>query len=546
MSSSRTPGDGRPGTLTPPSVPGFAPATERPAAPSAPGAPAPPGPAAPPSGRGGAKRKKPVGFTTRGAWQARISSHEAFDHDSIAHLGYDWGRVGNPQVAPVRPLKVYLPESLEEVVKCVRDANALGEKLIVRSKGHSSNGLVLADRGSVLLIERLDRILEIDEEAMTATVQSGVVSAELDDVLAERGLGLAIIGDHNHITTGGFVSVGGISPASHRFGMFVDTVTRLQYVDWEGNAGWCSATENPGMFNRLRAGLGRHGVIVALTVQLIRIAKYTTILKNEQTHYRTVDAFIAGSRRYINEPGDAQYERGVFVEFVKGNGQPLAIGQFSAYKPVRQTAYARVRNALAYTYLHGIGYVAGKLPARLDRWLKYVGITGVLWSPTYASIKNIEFFTDKILDSTVGDPTRMFIVLAPLAQYEVLFRESFALMREFRARYQCMSFISVYVKSITSPYLAQGQGDARFCELMYYCGINPTGMSEAVLEELAARFDDLTIQHGGFRYMHSRTARDPERWAKVDPNTFYAQAAAADGTGARQLLPEPLEPPRPR
>jgi hypothetical protein len=483
-----------------------------------------------------------VGFTTRGAWQSRISSHEAFNHDSIDHLGYDWGRVGNPQVAPVRPLKVYLPESVEEVQKCIRDANALGEKIVVRSKGHSSNGLVLADRGSILLIERLNRVLEIDEAAMTATVQSGVVSAELDDVLADRGLGLPIIGDHNHITTGGFVSVGGISPASHRFGMFVDNVVRLQYVDWDGNAGWCSATENPGMFNKLRAGLGRHGVITALTVKLIRIDKYGTILKNEQTHYRTVESFIAGSSQYIYDPGDAQYERGVYVEFVKSNGQPLGIGQFSAYKPIRQTGYARLRNAAAYNYLHGIGYMAGKLPARLDKALKYVGITGVLWSPTYANIKNIEFFTDKILDSTVGDPTRMFIVLAPLARYAELFRESFELMREFRARYQCMSFISVYVKSITSPYLAQGGADERFCELMYYCGINPTGMSEAVLEELAGRFDDLTIKHGGFRYMHSRTARDPERWAQVDPNTFYVrQAAAAPGSASPVLLPQPLE-----
>ena len=278
----------------------------------------PPTPGAP---AGSPPAKKPVGFTTRGTWQSRISSHEAFSHDSIDHLGYDWGRVGNLHVTPVRPLKVYLPESLEEVVRCIKDANTLGEKIVVRSKGHSSNDLVLSDRGSILLIERLNKVLEINEAAMTATVMSGVVSAELDDVLADRGLGLPIIGDHNHITTGGFVSVGGISPASHRFGMFVDNVLRIQYVDWDGNAGWCSATENPGMFDRLRAGLGRHGVIVAMTVKLIRIDKYTTILRNEQTHYRTVDSFIAGSSKYLYDPGDALYERGVYVEFLKSNGK---------------------------------------------------------------------------------------------------------------------------------------------------------------------------------------------------------------------------------
>ena len=202
------------------------------------------------------KRKLKTASTT---WRGRISSHEAFNHDSIDHLGYDWGRVADPHVAPKWPLKVYLPESLEEVVKCIKDANTLGEKIVVRSKGHSSNGLVLAERGTILLIERLNKVLEINEAAMTATVMSGVVSAELDDVLADRGLGLPIIGDHNHITTGGFVSVGGISPASHRFGMFADNVVRIQYVDWDGNAGWCSATENPGMFDRCWPGWGGTG-----------------------------------------------------------------------------------------------------------------------------------------------------------------------------------------------------------------------------------------------------------------------------------------------
>ena len=499
--------------------------------------------AAPNSAAPGAK-KKAVGFTTRGSWQSRISSHETFNHDSIDHLGYDWSRVGDPHVAARRPLKVYIPESLEEVVKCIKDANVLGEKIIVRSKGHSSNGLVLTDRGTILLIERLNKILDIDENAMTATVMSGVVSAELDDVLAERGLGMPIIGDHNHITVGGFASVGGISPASHRFGMFVDNVLRIQYVDWEGNSGWCSPTENPRMFDKLRAGLGRHGVIVAMTVKIIRIEKYSTILRNDQTHYRKIDTFIEGSSKYIYDPGDAQYERGVYVEFQKSNGKTLAIGQFSAYKPISKSGYAKLRNSAAYGWLHGLGYMAGKLPDRIDRAMKYLGIAGVLWSPAYASIKNIEFFTDKILDATVGDPTRMFIVLAPLTRYDVLFRESFELMREFRDKYQCMTFISVYVKSIKSPYLAQGRDDQRFCELMYFCGVNPTGMTEKVLEELAARFDDVTIKHGGFRYMHSRTARDAKRWEKVDPNTFYSkngQAPSLLASDPRIRLPEPLE-----
>ena len=82
--------------------------------------------------------------------------------------------------------------------------------------------------------------------------------------------------------------------------------------------------------------------------------------------------------------------------------------------------------------LHGIGRVAGNLPEKLDLALKYVGMGGVMLSPKYASIKNIEFFTDKVLDSTVGDPTRMLIVLGPLDRYEELFRALWALLDGYR------------------------------------------------------------------------------------------------------------------
>ena len=56
-----------------------------------------------------------------------------------------------------------------------------------------------------------------------------------------------------------------------------------------------------------------------------------------------------------------------------------------------------------------------------------------------ASIKNIEFFTDKLLDSTVGDPTRMLIVLGPLDRYEQLFREQWALLEEYREKTDCLA-----------------------------------------------------------------------------------------------------------
>lgn len=469
------------------------------------------------------------------AWKRKITSHEAFTHDSIDSLGYDWERIANPSIRPKFPLKIYLPQSTEDIVKVVTEAKALGEKLAIRSKGHSSNDLVLTDRGSLLITEKLNRILEVDEEEMTATVQAGAVSAQVDDFLATRGLGLPIIGDHNHITVGGFASVGGISPASHRFGLFVDTVQRLEYVNWEGEVVACSRDQNREQFYQVLTGLGRHGVIATITVRIIRVNKYETVLRNHQRHYTNVDKFIEGSARAIRNPGDALMERGVWVNFPQKNGPGFGVGQFSAYHPVSQTDYAQMRDKAAYNILHGIGYVAGRLPSDVDRMLKYVGMVGVLMSPRYATMKNVEFFTDKILDSTVGDPTRMFIVLAPIDRYEKLFRRTYDLMLEYRSEHRCFTFVSVYVKSIKSEYLAQGRTDDHFCELMFYNGMNRGGMDEGLLEELVNRLDDICIENDGFRYMHSRTSKDTARRDRVDPNIYYTRAAAAGRDGQSEV-----------
>ena len=468
------------------------------------------------------------------SWRGKIESHETFSHDSLDSLGYDWERIGNPKIGPKFPLKVYMPRTPEDVAKAVKECKTLGQELKVRSKGHSSNDLVLAEGGAVLLMQGMDQIIDVDEQGLTATVQGGAISALIDDHLAPLGLGLPVIGDHRDITVGGFASVGGISPASHRFGMFIDNVLAIQFVDWDGEIKRCSPTENSEDFYSLLAGLGRHGVITEVTLRLIQIDKYRTIWENHQDHYRSMDEFIAGTKPIIEEPGDVMMERGVWVDFKLGGGKHLGLGQFSAYKETSQTATRKARNTGSYGVLHGIGRVAGNLPEKLDMALKYVGMGGVMLSPKFASIKNIEFFTDKVLDSTVGDPTRMLIVLGPLDKYEELFRRCWALLDGYRESHGCFTFLSVYVKSIRSDYLAR-DGQDRFCELMFYVGVHPDRMTPELLDEIVEKFDDIVIENNAYKYMHTRTTKDPDKRAKVDPNARHAERRRAAGNGSGTL-----------
>ena len=466
-------------------------------------------------------------YTAKGKIERRYTSHEGVDHDSLDGLGYDWEQVGDPGIAPKYPLKIYLPQSTEDIVAIVREVKALGQKLTIRSRGHSSNDLVLADKGVVLCTGKLNRVLEINEREMTATLQAGVISADVDELLRQKGYGLPVIGDHNDITVGGFSSVGGIGPASHRYGMFIDNVAEFEYVNFDGDVIRCSRTENAADFYRVLGGCGQYGVLATLTCRFIKIDKYGTILRNERAFYTNLDRFLRETSRHLRDPGDIYMMRGAFNNLGK-----IKIGQFSGFKETPQSGWKSLRNTISYRYLHMLGSWAGRLPALLERVVKALGILGVLFPARYASIKNVEFFADRILDVTVGDPTRWLIILVPSAKYEALARAVYERAVQFRERYGCFTFVSIYIKAVRSEFLSPEDPHRFFCELNLYLGISKRGIRTEELDDLVSQVDDLCIKHGAFRYMHSKTVKDPERRRQLDLNSRFAQTVSAAGKSA--------------
>lgn len=473
--------------------------------------------------------RKAVGLTE---WRKSINQHETLDHDSIDSLFYDWDRIGDPKGPPRAPLKFYVPRTTEDVVRCVQECAALGQLLIVRSKGHSSNGLVTPIGGAVLLTGKLYGVLDVDTENMTATVYAGTPSADVDALLAPQGLGLPVIGDHADITVGGFASVGGITPSSFKYGLFVDIIQQLEYVDWSGNVHTVDRNQGADEFHRLLTGLGRHGVITKVTVAIIRATKFTSYWRNDATRYKTLDEFITASRELCADPpADCEFLRGMWADFPKSSGESLSMGTFSVYRPDDPPAAGKVLEKMAYGGLHRLGWMAGRLPDKVDKTVKLAGMAGVLFAPRYATVKNAELFTEKILDATVGDPQRFLVVLAPIGIYEEQVRRLWQLMTDYRDKYRCFTFLTLYVKSIKSPYLAKGDpNNQRWVELLFYVGIDPDLMTDSLLDKLADELDQICIDTGSHRYMHTRTGRDPQRLAAIDPNAHYN-----DGTSVHPL-----------
>jgi hypothetical protein len=471
-------------------------------------------------------------------WHYVPTSHDGIRHDSVSNLGFDWSKTADPDIAARMPFKVYLPRTTEDVVAILQETRGEGTPVVVRGQGHSSNNLVTPERGAVVLTQLMDRVLDVDESAMVVTVQGGAALMAVDLYLSERGLGLPIIGDHDGITAAGFASVGGVSPASLRYGMFVDTVAALEYVDWTGKVHRCGRAQHREDLLRMLCGTGRHGIITELTIDVIRVDKFRTIFDNRRHLSLSVSDFVRHSAEFIRRPGGAVMAHGIWADAALPGrlGLPdahLRFGQFYSYHPTTQRLYKSAWNRLAFGLQQSIGYVAGRLPGPVDDALKYVGMAAIMASPRYAAMKNVERYTDQVIDATVGDPTRWFVVLAPAERYETLFYQLYELFTTERERSRAMTFIALYVKAVRSAYLSgtqTGEPPLPYCELLVQVGIRPERMTPGVLERLVSRIDRLTIAAGGWRYLHSLTSSDPDIREQVDPNSRYTTPEAAAET----------------
>lgn len=87
------------------------------------------------------------------------------------------------------PEVVVLPANTEEVSKIMKIANEYNVPVTPRSAGTSvSCGAVPAYHGIVLLMERMNKILDFNEEAMYVTVEAGVRTIDIQNLAREHGL----------------------------------------------------------------------------------------------------------------------------------------------------------------------------------------------------------------------------------------------------------------------------------------------------------------------------------------------------------------------
>ena len=191
----------------------------------------------------------------------RRTERKLYGHDIAAMPG-----LIKPLIGDTTPDAVVQPKTEEELIELIRWAVKQNVPLTPRGKASSGYGGVLpVKKGVVVDFYHMNRIITIDPEARTATVQAGVVWEKLDRELEKHGLTLRLYPtSYPASTAGGWLAHGGAGIGSYEAGWFPDNVVNARVVLPDGTVREFGGPE----LDMIAEAEGITGLISELTIRV--------------------------------------------------------------------------------------------------------------------------------------------------------------------------------------------------------------------------------------------------------------------------------------
>jgi FAD/FMN-containing dehydrogenase len=180
--------------------------------------------------------------------------------------GYEAARTVFNGLIDRRPALIVRCRSANDVAAALTLARAAELDVSIRGGGHNVAGRAVTDGGVMIDLAEMKRIA-IDPDRGTASVEGGVVWAELNAAAGEHGL--AVTGG-TISTTGiaGYTLGGGLGWLMAKYGLAADNLLAVELVAAGGDILHVDAESHPDLFWALRGGGGNFGVATTFTFRL--------------------------------------------------------------------------------------------------------------------------------------------------------------------------------------------------------------------------------------------------------------------------------------
>ncbi len=194
---------------------------------------------------------------------------------------WSWGSLyAAAQGAAALPDVVVRPTSDEEVAAALRIATEHGVAVVPRGGGSGVMGAAVPYHGGVVIdVGNMNRVLEIDEVSLTATVEAGLNGRNFERLLNERGLSFPHYpASAEWASVGGYVAARGSGVLSSRYGKIEDQLFALRVVTPTGDVidtvPVPRVAVGPELTQLFVGSEGTLGLITRVTVRLIPLPEH--------------------------------------------------------------------------------------------------------------------------------------------------------------------------------------------------------------------------------------------------------------------------------
>ncbi len=240
----------------------------------------------------------------------------ATDAGSTWAYGMDNSRVHHA------PGLVVFPDSHAEVTEVMRAAARFRVPVTTRGRGTgTAGGSVPIDGGIVLVTDRMTRVIDFRPEDRLIVVEAGLINADLQRIVGEKGFFWPPDPTSNALCTiGGNLGCNAAGPHAVKYGTTRENVLGLRAVGGEGQTIKAGSQTTKGVvghdLTRLLIGSeGTLGVITEATLKLTPLPETRRLLRAFYSEMHTASAAVS---RVMAQPATP-----AAIEFIDGNALDL-------------------------------------------------------------------------------------------------------------------------------------------------------------------------------------------------------------------------------
>ena len=194
-------------------------------------------------------------------------------------------------------------------------------RVLPYGNGRSYGDSCLNDGGVLLHTRGLNRFIAFDPATGLLRCESGVLLADILELIVPQGWFLPVTPGTQFVTVGGAIANDVHGKNHHCAGTFGGQIRCFELLRSDGHRLYCSPTENPDWFAATVGGLGLTGLITWAEMQLRRIAN--PWITHETIRFGCLDEFFA-----VSADSDHHYEYTVAWLDCASRGSELGRGLF--------------------------------------------------------------------------------------------------------------------------------------------------------------------------------------------------------------------------